>query len=218
MKKIILVVSLILSANSVWCQIGINKYNPQSTLDIAGYAKSDGSLFLENPGEVTGIRNSKFLIDSPSDNIVRYDIDISKYGPLNYAQFIFRGLNKDGLQDYDTKISIDKYIVAVQGYYYLEPGTDDTDIMPHSNLSLDNVEGYQIYAYKNLVTNTWFLRAFINNSEFHTRIAGVFQATPIDLYLNLVIYRNDFITKEQNTISVSMGNSETGTAPLPPGF
>ena len=90
--------------------------------------------------------------------------------------------------------------------------------MANSNTSNDDIEGYQIYAYKNSSTGTWFLRAFVNNSKFKTRISGVFGDTSIDMYLNLVIYRNQFITKPQAPITVNMGNSATGIAPLPPGF
>ena len=218
MKNTALILILTLTACNLWSQVGINQSNPVKTLEVVGDMKSDGSFYLENPGEITQIRNSKLLILSPSDYIVEYDIDASKYGPVNYAQFIFRNLSKNGLLDYDTKISIDKYIVTVQGYYYLEAVTDDTDIMAHSTISNNNVEGYQIYAYKNTTTQTWFLRAFVNNSEFYTRISSVFAPTPIDMYLNLIIYRNGFISKEQPSVSINMGASETGTAPLPAGF
>lgn len=221
MKKIYFVAVLLLTVFSGWTQVGINRTIPGSMLDINGFMKSDGSLFLENPGDAAEIRSAKLLIKTTANEVIRYDIDVSKYGPLNYAEFVFRNLSKDGLQDYDTKISTTKYIVTVQGYYYLEAVSDDTDVMAHSNISNENVEGYQIYAYKNSSTNTWFLRAFVNNAEFHTKTGNWgsnLAATPVDMYLNLVIYRNDFITKAQNIISINMGNSETGTAPLPNGF
>lgn len=218
MKNLLLISALFLFLNQISAQIGINTNEPGSMLDVDGSTIVDGSIYLENPGAVNVIRNSKLLIKSPTDGIVQYDIDVSKYGPINYSEFVFRGLSKDGLQDYDTKISTDKYIVTVQGFYYLEPGSNDTDVMAHSNLSNDNIEGYQVYAYKNPSTQTWFLRAFLNNSEFHTRLGTVFAATPIDLYLNLTIYRNGFISKTMDAISVDMGNSDTGTAPLPAGF
>lgn len=218
MKNILFLTGLMLCFNQASAQIGINTNSPDSMLHVNGTAIVEGSVYLEDPGAVTEIRHSKLLIKSPVDDIVQYDIDVSKYGPLNYAEFVFRGLSTNGLQDYDTKISTDKYIVAVQGFYYLEPGSDDTDVMAHSNISNDNIEGYQVYAYKNTTTQTWFLRAFLNNSEFHTRFGSVFAATPIDLYMNLIIYRRGFISKSLNTVSIDMGNSETGTAPLPAGF
>jgi len=178
----------------------------------------DNALYLENPSASSKIRNSNLLISLQNSDIVEYDIDVSKYGPINYTEFVFRNLSADGLQDYDTKISIDDYIVTVQGYYYLEAGTGDTDVMTNSNNGNDNIEGHQIYAYKNTTTNTWFIRAFINDAVFKTRVAGVFLDTPVDMYLNLIIYRRGFISKELNSLSVDMGNLETGTAPLPPGF
>jgi hypothetical protein len=218
MKNIVFIILAAIFSTIGWSQVGINNTNPTATLDIIGDVKTDGSLFLENPGDFNQIRGSKLLIKSPTEEILQYDIAQSKYGPINYAEFVFRGLSKDGLHDYDTKISINDYIVTIQGYYFLETVSNDTDIMLHSNISNDNVEGYQIYAYANPVTQTWFLRAFVNNSEFHTRIGSVFLNTPIDMFLNIIIYRNNFITKEHSKITVNMNNAETGTAILPTGF
>ncbi len=218
MKKLLIIAILFLLSIAMYSQVGINTTSPNYTLEVNGSTKIDNGFYLEKPGVSTQIRGSKLLISLQDNNIVQYDIDQSKYGPINYAEFIFRDLSKDGLQDYDTKISIDDYIVTVQGYYYLEAGTGDTDVMTNSNNGNDNIEGYQIYAYKNTTTNTWFLRAFVNDSEFRTRISSTFSATPVDMYLNLIIYRKGFISKEINSISVNMNGNETGTAPLPPGF
>ncbi len=209
---------LLIGTGTILAQVGINNTSPSSTLDVTGDVKTDGSLFLENPGEYTQIRGSKLLILSPTDNIIEYDITQSKYGPINYAEFVFRNLSTNGLQDYDTKISTDDYIVTVQGYYYLETVTDNTSVMTHSNITDDNIEGYQMYAYANPATNTWFLRAFVNNSEFHTKQGSNFSSTAVDMYLNIIIYRKGFITKGLNSVSIDMANSETGTAPLPAGF
>src|SRR5690606_17851440 len=142
------------------------------------------------------------------NNINRYDIDISKYGPINYAQFIFSELSTNGLQDYDTKISSEDYIVSVQGYHY-NKHMGNTNVLTHSNSDDNNIEGHQIYAYENPATETWFLRAFINNGTFRTENASKtnFIDHPIDMYLNIVIYRKGFISKEKDPISVDMGNS-----------
>lgn len=219
MKKVLLF--LLICTNTITiAQIGINTSSPDPSyaLDVNGDIIVDGILCLENPGNNAIIRNSELLIRSTSNEIIKYDIDVSKYGPINYAQFVFEELSTNGLQDYDTKIPVDEYLVSIQGYYFLEAGTGDTNIMTHSNISNDNIEGYQIYAYPNTTTNTWFVRAFINNGTFRTEISGSFMDTQIDLYLNLIAYRKGFITKAQSDINVNMGNSETITAPLPPGF
>ena len=218
MRKLFIICILYSFPLGLNAQVGINTNSPTSTLHVNGDVIMDNALYLENPSASSKIRNSNLLISLQNSDIVEYDIDVSKYGPINYTEFVFRNLSADGLQDYDTKISIDDYIVTVQGYYYLEAGTGDTDVMTNSNNGNDNIEGHQIYAYKNTTTNTWFIRAFINDAVFKTRVAGVFLDTPVDMYLNLTIYRRGFISKELNSLSVDMGNLETGTAPLPPGF
>ena len=218
MRKLFITCILYSCTLGLTAQVGINTNSPTSTLHVDGDVIMDNALYLENPSASSKIRNSNLLISLQNSELVEYDINVSKYGPINYTEFVFRNLSADGLQDYDTKISIDDYIVTVQGYYYLEAGTGDTDVMTNSNNGNDNIEGHQIYAYKNTTTNTWFIRAFINDAVFKTRVASVFLDTPVDMYLNLIIYRRGFISKELNSLSVDMGNMETGTAPLPAGF
>ena len=216
MKKIYLLSILLFTVSLGWTQVGVNNTNPSAALDVTGDMKSDGSLFLERPLGNNNVRNAKLLIQTPSDAVIKYDIGVSKYGPINYVEFVFRELNADGLQDYDTKISTSKYIVTVQGYYFLGAApSNTTNVLLYSTVDNDNIEGYQIYAYKNIATGTWFIRAFVNNSEFHRRRFGSWRSTRIDMYLNVVIYQNGFMAKEQNPISVDMGGLETGTAVLP---
>jgi len=220
MKKFYTILYILFYIHSLNAQVGINTLTPSADLDVVGDALIEGSLFLENPGTNLVIRGSKLLILTTANSIKQYDIDISKYGPINYAQFEFNDLSKDGLQDYDTRISTAKYIVSIQGYYFLEAGTGDTNIMVHSLIDNENIEGYQIYAYPNTTTNTWFLRAFVNDSEFMTPGPGNGQmiTTSVDMYLNVIIYRKGFIAKEQNSITVDMSNSETLPATIPTRF
>ena len=219
MKNTIVYILLIFGAHHMMAQVGINKSNPKEALDIIGDVIIDDRVFLESPGGNSTIRRSKLLIHDITKGILQYDIDVSKYGPINYAEYKFTGLSADGLHDYDTKISATDYILTVQGYYFLGAVTGATGIIVQSTVDIDNIEGYQFYAYPNPITGTWFLRGYVNNSRFQQKVAGVFTDTQIDLFLNVVIYRNKFIAKSQaSTMSIDMANSSTGTAPLPAGF
>ncbi len=199
-------------------QVGINTDIPTATLDVVGDVIIEDKLYLENPSAFSQIQNSKLLVKSTSQNILKYDIDVSKYGPINYALFVFDDLSTDGLQDYDTKIPTDDYIVTIKGYYYRDPLTPTASVIVNSLLSNSNIEGFQFYAYPNTGTNTWFLRAFVNNSQFQTQMVSSYENNPIDMYLNLIIYRKNFIAKDKGAVTVDMGNSETATVPLPAGF
>ena len=199
---------------SLMGQVGINNPNPTATLDVNGSVLVQKNLFLENPHAFSIIRGSKMLIEKTNDQIVQYDIEKSKYGPINYAQFVFRNTNKEGLQDYDTKISTTDYLVTVQGFYFLIAGTTNTNVTVRNDKEENYVEGFQMYAYAHPIKNTWHIRGFVNNSTFRHNGDEI----SIDLYMNLIIFRNGFIAKPLNDITVNMGNVEVITAPLPSGF
>lgn len=219
MKKFYLFLLLAFILGPLHAQVGINTNSPTSKLEVVGDVKMDGGLILENPGDNTQIRGSKFLIRSTANELLRYDIMASKYGPINYAEFAFTNLSPDGLLDYDTKISGTNYYVSLQGYSFGQAGSGRTgSIMPHSLNSNDNIEGYQFYAYINPATQTWWIRAFVNDSQFQIFNGTTYVNTEVDMFLNVMIYRKGFISKAQSDIAVDMGNLGTGTAPLPPGF
>jgi hypothetical protein len=217
MKKIFALLVFVFSFNNFLGQVGINTNCPTAALEVVGNVKTEGSMFLENPGDETEIRGSKFLINSTTNQLLRYDINSSKYGPINYAEFAFKEVATDGLLLYDTKISTIDYLVSIQGYSFFKAGSLG-GIMPHSLLNDLNIEGYQVYAFANPVTQTWCLKAFVNNSQFQYYSSGAYSNTMIDLYLNIIIYRKGFITKQQASIAVDMGDSETIVAPMPAGF
>lgn len=211
-------VIFLLIVNESLGQVGINTDSPTADLEVVGDVIIDDKLFLENPDAFSQIQNSKLIVNSVSDNFLKYDINVSKYGPINYVQYDFTDLSTDGLLDYDTKIPTNDYTVTIKGYYFLGAIDGTTSIVLDSLISNNNIEGYQIYAYPNGSTNTWFLRAFINNARFQADDGSNYFNTSIELFLNVIIYRNGFITKDIGDIIVDMGNSETITVPLPAGF
>ncbi len=214
MKYLLILFFFILCVSSR-AQVGINTQTPSTELDVQGSVKIDEKLYLENPGNSTQIRGSKLLIQKIDEEIIEYDINQSKYGPINYAQFIFRETSTNGLRNYDTKISTQDYIVTLQGYYFTAEN-NDTNVLLRSNENENFIEGYQFYAYPNPATETWFIRAFVNNSTF--RSGAGYNENPVDIFLNIIIYRNGFIAKRVAPISVNLNNTETGIAPLPAGF
>jgi hypothetical protein len=219
MKKISITIYLLGCITLSHAQVGINSIEPSKDLEVDGNVLLDDGLYLEDPGDNTNIRGSKFIVNTVGNELSRYDINISKYGPINYVEFEFSNLSSDGLLDYDTKISTTDYLVSVQGYSCGIAGAGRTgSIMPHSLISDDNIEGYQIYAYPNTTTNTWFLRAFVNNAEWQKSGPTSYVNSEIDMWLNIMIYRKGFISREQSPITVDMNNLPTGVAPMPTGF
>ncbi|WP_442845568.1 hypothetical protein [Leeuwenhoekiella sp. H156] len=213
--KIFLIPFVLLYSGFALSQVGINTTTPVRALHVEGNTMTDEKLYLENPGNSTQIRGSKLIIEKTDKAIVQYDINISKYGPINYAQLIFRNTSRNGVTEYDTKISTLDYAVTIQGYYFREYSTNSTSVITASNSGNGVVEGFQVYAYKNPSTNTWFIKGIVNNGFF---LVGTNTNTKIDLYLNLIIYRKGFISKEIPDVSLDLNGNPTGSVAKPPGF
>ena len=211
--NVYILISFICSALTVSAQVGINTATPNTDLDVDGFTIIEDKLYLEDPGESTQIRGSKLLIQRTDNSIVQYNLQVSKYGPINYAELVLKGTNKSGVEDFDTKIPIAPYNVTLQGYYFLENGTNGTSVITQSTNGNNKIEGFQAYAYKG--TTTWHVKVFVNNSIFRVTNNDAIQ---VDIYINLIIFREGLLAKEINSIEVDLNKKKTGTAPLPAGF
>ena len=203
------------SVNFCFGQVGINTTDPQATLDVNGFTKIDEKLYLEEPGDFEEIRGSKLLVEKTDATIVQYDIEASRYGPINYAELKFQNVSNQGVQDYDTGISITDYSVTVQGFY-VRGVNGESNVITSSNDGDQFIEGFQVYAHKDFDDETWHIKAFVNNSIFRL---GANTNIRVNIFLNLIIYRKGLLTKEGPSYSISAGNTVTvGVLGKPAGF
>ena len=213
--KLILSVLILLYLNTSVAQVGVNTTTPQATLDVNGHTKVDEKLYLEAPGDFNEIRGSKLLVEKQDKEIVQYDIENSRYGPINYAELKFENTQNIGVQNYDTKIPIDQYAVTVQGFY-VRGQYGETNVVASSDSGDQYIEGSQVYSYKDTNTGTWHVKAFVNNSKFRLWNNANIQ---VNIYLNLIIYRKGLLAKELPSWNVSAGNYiTTGILSKPAGF
>jgi len=204
---------LVMQSMFLHAQVGINNPDPSATLDVIGDVKVQEKLYLENPGSYTSGPNSKLLMfNDATGSVIKFDVSNSDFGPLNYVQFVIKNVSSRGLdRGFDTKISAAKYTVAVHGSFFDHGGNTNVYIRSRSNTNY--VEGQQFFAY--VSEGTWWLKAFVNDSEFI--LNG--NTTSVDFYMDLIIYRNNFITKIwSDPLNINMNKLETATAPLPTGF
>jgi len=217
-KSLLLILTAYFFSSSLFSQVGINTDTPSAMLDVVGNVKIDESLFLENIAENQQIRGANLIIQTTDNRFLKYDTAISKYGPINYSKLIFEELSPDGLIDYDTKIDINDYSVTIQGYFFVINSNKSPEVLLRNDAERDIVEGYQIHAFKDLGTNTWHLQAIANNSRFYNPSLNGFPATTIDMEINLVIFRNGFITKPGPDVTIDMQNNTTNRVLPPTGF
>ncbi|NGX84156.1 hypothetical protein [Aequorivita sp. KMM 9714] len=207
---------LFIQSFGMFSQVGINNPNPIATLDVIGDVLLKDKLYLENPGGDLNVTSSKLLVVKDNETkLVKYDIGTSSYGPLNYIKFLFRDVSEYGLRDgYNTKISAEKYTLAVHGYYLLIHDDQTTNVSFRSTADNSDMymEGHQFYAY--VENGEWWIKGFVQNSRSHR-----FGPMNTDIYMDVTIYRNDFITKKWNDpIDVDMEKATTKTVATPEGF
>lgn len=221
MKHIYLLLSIFfIQSFYVHAQVGINNENPDATLDVNGNVLVRKKLYLENPGTYSNTSNSKLLMIKNDGAIIKYDVANSAFGPLNYVQYLFSNTSSYGLDGgYNTKISAAKYTLAVHGFSFSRASDDNTNITPRKTSGSPKkdrtqyIEGHQFYAYES--GGTWWIKGFVNNSQFHYTDSTV----NVNIFMDVIIYRNNFITKIWNTPqTINMGKQAMGTAPLPTGF
>lgn len=201
---------------SIWlvAQVGINNINPTASLDVTGNVLVQKKLILEDSRNYTGETSSKLLMIHNDGSIIHYNIGSSSYGPLNFVQYVFRNTSYNGLTGgYNTRIDASKYTLAVHGFYFVRSYDGNGNVSFRSAAGSRYVEGQQFYAY--VQGGTWRIKALVNNSRFYIG----YDLANVDIYMDVLIYRNNFITKVGNTTqAINMGGQQTATAPLPNGF
>ncbi len=232
MKKILTIISIVFFATILLAQsnkgkVGITNvsntnFAPQAALDVDGKTYAN-NLYLKDPGEPT-ITGGSFLA-SHADMQVRnsYDTPLTKYGTqyglFNYIHLNFNDVGREGVKDYNTKISTTDYVLVVHNYAF--KNTDgSTTVALNFNPANDRQGSPNITAYKH-TDGFWHLTARFTNSTFR-KLANENAADKFNIELIMMAYRY-LITKQNiNEISVDLnganGSSSNTGVPKPTGF
>ncbi|WP_312300807.1 hypothetical protein [Chryseobacterium sp.] len=183
--------------------VGINTSNPEKELTVNGTMKTSG-MTLKDPIEKLGPdENYSFLIKSPApDNkITSYNDSFvpTSPAPINLIQFKITCNNddKDWIDEYDTKINSNKFLVVIASHGFTQPVYTVTApwITPMPD----------IFAYSS--NGTWKLRAdYVGFSTDDALPKGVWT-------LNLLVFDRAY-AKEFNSIQ-TVNTTGTGAAPAP---
>ncbi len=207
MKIIISAVMLIITTIPVYSQtagnVGINTSNPEKELTVNGTMKTSG-LTLKDPIEKLGAtENYSFLIKSPApqNKITSYnDTFVPKNpAPINLIQYKITcsNLDKDWIDEYDTKINSDKFLVIIASHGFTQP------VFTYNADWITPVPA--IYAYSS--NGTWKFKAdYVGFSTDDSLPRGVWT-------LNLLVF--DRAYAKQFAKTQAMGASATGSAASP---
>ncbi len=184
--------------------VGINTPNPETELHVNGSMKTSGIILKDTIESLGASENYTYLIKSaaPENKITTYNSSFIPLdpAPINQIQFqITCDVNdKDWINEYDTKINSNKFLVVIPSFGFTQP-------IKRGNLSDWVTPIPQIYAYYS--NNSWKLKADFQG--FHppsTSSVGVWT-------INLLVFDKAY-AREFN-YSQSLGGSGTGTAASP---
>ncbi|QBJ86764.1 hypothetical protein DDI74_11015 [Chryseobacterium gleum] len=216
---ITIIMCLGLFINAQQGKVGINTANPTETLDVNGKTYTN-SLYLRNPGEPT-MSGGSFL--ATSENALQlYDPNLESSGLFNYLKLTLTGVPGTGIEDYDTKIDANNFLVVLHNYSFkLNDGTTSVMLDYGDNGINDNKQGSpNVVAFKN--NGTWHIRAKFTDS----RIIAMNASTPsrtynnftVDLYL--MAYKRLIEKQNISDVNADLGGNDGSTQTInkPSGF
>ncbi|EFK36281.1 Uncharacterised protein [Chryseobacterium gleum] len=216
---ITIIMCLGLFINAQQGKVGINTANPTETLDVNGKTYTN-SLYLRNPGEPT-MSGGSFL--ATSENALQlYDPNLESSGLFNYLKLTLTGVPGTGIEDYDTKIDANNFLVVLHNYSFkLNDGTTSVMLDYGDNGINDNKQGSpNVVAFKS--NGTWHIRAKFTDS----RIIAMNASTPsrtynnftVDLYL--MAYKRLIEKQNISDVNADLGGNDGSTQTInkPSGF
>ncbi|MCD9617177.1 hypothetical protein [Chryseobacterium gleum] len=216
---ITIILCLGLFINAQQGKVGINTANPTETLDVNGKTYTN-SLYLRNPGEPT-MSGGSFL--ATSENALQlYDPNLESSGLFNYLKLTLTGVPGTGIEDYDTKIDANNFLVVLHNYSFkLNDGTTSVMLDYGDNGINDNKQGSpNVVAFKS--NGTWHIRAKFTDS----RIIAMNASTPsrtynnftVDLYL--MAYKRLIEKQNISDVNADLGGNDGSTQTInkPSGF
>lgn len=207
MKKTLQIIALG-CIQSLYSQVGINTTDPKRILDVKGNMNISENLHLENPGVYTGTSINSYLIvkDNSDSTLKKYVPATSSYSAINSVVYFFNNGSLDGVSNYDTKISADKYYVSIGGYIVW--GTNS-----HPTVRLEgNNNDIPLYNARAFVENgTWRL-VFLPNNDRKFVINDTTGKTTTEIRVNVTVYRKNLLSIINNPIIVDMKGDVSGKA------
>ncbi len=190
---------LILQANFMMAQVGINTTTPRTTLEVGG------SMLISNDLEIGIIKsmddqdNSTFLIQDLQNDIKTLDVSNPTGAALGYIQeYVITNANLDWVLNFNTLIDANDFdLISISAYY-------DTELALTSNLDKFSMP----YTAAFVQNGTWRIIAdFPAAQNLDTNEVGTWIITTL-------IFSKD-LSKQLGVIEVPMNQQTTGSAVSP---
>ena len=202
MTKIISTILLIGLAGVANAQVGINTSKPEKELTVNGTMKTSGIVFKQPMEKLGTNENYTFIIKSPApeNKITAYNDTFvpNSPAPINLIQYKITcdPTDKDWVNQFDTKINSQKFLVVISSFGFTQPIRSSTDwVTPVP----------QIFAYSS--GGTWKLKAdYQGFSPASTLPTG-------EWTLNLLVFDRSYAKDSAPT--QDLGGTTTGAASAP---
>lgn len=195
----------------IFGQVGIGlpaNQTPTETLEVNGvFQLHDGNeLFLENAGPYMGTSGNSIMMvhNTDTNTLNKFDPSSMPFAAITFIPYHFDNVSAHGLHNYDTKIDASKFYITIGGFFVLKEDGNTSIEMTGSD------SHFPLYSARAFVQNgTWRLKFDLNNNRQFDHL--------VDIYLNVSVYYNNFLTKTNTVKSVNMNGNTSGSTSKPDG-
>jgi hypothetical protein len=196
---LLLALVLVLQANTLMAQAGINTTTPRTTLEVGGDMLISNDLEIGITRAMNDNDTSTFLIQNVNNDIETLDVSNPTGAALGYIQeYVITNANLDWVLNFDTQVNANHFdLISISAYY-------DTELALTSNQDKFSLP----YTAAFVQNGTWRIIAdFPAAQNLNTQQVGTWIITTL-------IFSKD-LSKQFGIVEIPMNNGTTGAATNP---
>jgi hypothetical protein len=188
--------------------VGIGTSAPTATLQV------NGNMILDTAKAYSGNNAATLVRDNTTGEVKVITTATGNSKPLSYLQYVLTNCQEDWVNDFDTKIPVSSYTMAIIGVSFLNPNSAANLLWVSgdgSSFSKTYYNPHNVYAFQS--GGTWHIKADYDGGATADNTGN--RGGNGTWNINCLIVNNSMI-KSASAVGLNLNGSSTGAAAAPP--